>query len=79
MIVVKVTKEDIRKGRPGMWHMCPIALALNRATGKEWTVDGRGAENKDGGRVILPQNARDFIGRFDQVAEGNPFEFSIEE
>ena len=78
MIVVKVTREDIRKGRPGMWHMCPVALALNRAIGGAWSVDGRCAENKDGGRIALPHNVIDFIRRFDELIEGSPFEFHVE-
>lgn len=79
MVVVRVTKADIRKGRPGMWHMCPVAHALNRATGKKWRVIGRKAENEDGCWISLPVSVNDFVRKFDALSEGDPFEFSIEE
>jgi len=37
-MIVEVTDEDIKNGKPKKADCCPIALALRRATGKDWFV-----------------------------------------
>lgn len=79
MLIVKVNRDDIRKGRPGLNDGCALALALKRATGKKWHVASSHAENSDGGRIVLPQAARDFVEEFDRSGEGFPFKFEIKD
>lgn len=69
---IEVTQEDIDDGQPGMATHCPIALAMGRATGKQWRVDGPHASecNWDGQavrgtRIVLPSLCVQFVKDFD--------------
>lgn len=75
---VKVTQEDIDRGRPGVSSSCPIALALERETHSVWLVSNYTAEQFKGGRFRLPQSAVDFVRQFDKHHDAVPFEFEME-
>ena len=69
MIQVHVTQEDIDNGVPGNKEACPIALALNRATGQnEWAVTTRADTWKSR-----------WARRFDNGLHVEPFDFEITE
>jgi hypothetical protein len=74
---VRVTAEDIAAGVPCDNERCPIALALLRQTGRPWKVDASEAENGDGGRFVLPDEAAVFVQDFDNEYGVEPFEFEV--
>jgi hypothetical protein len=76
-VKIQVTAEDIKQGVRTSCTKCPIALALNRATGRKWKVSGMRAENEEAGRVALPWEACRFQDRYDYDLPVNPFEFDI--
>jgi hypothetical protein len=82
MTTIEVTQEDIDHGAPYVSIACPIALALDRilpGTGF-WRVAGYRAENEDGGRIVLPEEAFEFQGKFDVIGPSavKPFSFEIQ-
>ncbi len=82
-IQVEVTKEDIKKGRPGNADACPVAWALYRITGKSFSVGTWSCHCVDGRRFIMPAAASQFVIRFDHLsdlgAEFEPFSFELNE
>ena len=82
---ITVTPLDIVAGARGEPCSCPIALAIRRQipgsdplvtpeeVGIEW--DDR---RVDYPAYDLPQEARDFIGRFDAGLPVDPFEFDLD-
>lgn len=76
---VTVTAEDIANGRPCEPCLCPLAIAIERATGRAVNV-----ETDEVGIIgtplaaCLPDAAQAFIARFDGVLPVEPFEFEIE-
>jgi hypothetical protein len=76
---VEVTADDIRRGRRYECRYCPVALALNRATGEAWEVGPRFAWTHRGGPAVpLPPAAAAFVDRFDIHGRGDPFSFDLE-
>ncbi len=77
---IKVTEDHIRRGVRGENTCCPIALAIQEATGnQEWHVGGLACwrtSNFDK-NVELPIEATKFISRFDVNKSVQPFEFDI--
>jgi hypothetical protein len=71
-----VTKEDIERGRHWSESLCPVALAVQHATGKNALVsyilgvEGYVSE-------VAPQSVREFIERFDANRPVEPFEFDL--
>ena len=65
MLTIKVTQEDIDEGEPCSKLSCPVAIALERATGILWRVSYRRAEMAGCGRIILEWNVSEFIRKFD--------------
>lgn len=76
---IKVTQDDIDKGKRCLINQCPIALAVRRGTGLPTVYIG--AVHFITGkfeRVTLPPAAIEFIKKFDQQATVKPFEFELE-
>lgn len=64
-MVIKVTKEHIRRGVKGKTDRCPLALAIREATGNReaWVDNYKGGAK---GRVfLLNEKARKFVRKFD--------------
>lgn len=76
-MIVDVTDRDIHDGQQGVSNACPIALALNRCTGRRWKVSGDRAENEDGGRIVLPVTTIEFQDNFDEGHPVSPFSFEV--
>lgn len=81
-MLIRVTKEHIRKGRKHICSACPIALALkgsgfpNAFVGSGyWAVSKKAAQNKEDSP--LPTIAVNFIDKFDSGEEVKPFTFRI--
>lgn len=80
--LIEVTQADIDKGVRGSCGKCPVALALNRATGRESSVDAdslgfEGGECKfDACRAPVEVTA--FVRAFDNTAPVKPFSFEIQ-
>ena len=85
MITVEVTQEDIDHGVKGNCVKCPIAKAIGRAAGN--TDCGVGItrahlySGHERGLISfkLPIEAQNFIERFDDGFEVQPFSFDIME
>ena len=90
-IIVEVTQEDIDKGERDHCTLCPIALALHRATGEVWDVGNKYVRLKDFGElvvenwdiwekylILMPDTAKTFIRIFDKTGQGEPFSFELE-
>lgn len=80
---IEVTEEDIKNGKRFSPGECPIALAIQRATGKRATVGTIYATTWEGDvpKIYnLPQTAIVFIRNFDSKTRVvSPFEFELEE
>ena len=77
---IEVTAEDISKGYPGSYGSCPVALAMQRAYGREdisvgikgWWLHGEDHER------YLPFEVGTFIVKFDRNNIVEPFSFELE-
>ena len=81
---IVVTAEDIKKGAKKNKCLCPVALAIRRATGRAVAVLPMVAWIKHywPTQMIsypLPQVAQDFILNFDEGEDVEPFEFEVGE
>ncbi len=77
-ILVEVTAEDIAKGQPRRCSLCPVALALRRATGKEWIVGTWMRPWTATDAIETPAEALAFIEAFDGLLEEvAPFSFTL--
>lgn len=81
-MLVEVTQEDIDDGSPGDCHLCPIARALARMHGQspevsDFFVHDARVVIRDGGHIILPEVATEFIKRFDGWQPVQPFSFDL--
>ena len=77
-MIIKVLKEDIRKGKRQNAQYCPIARAIKRKT-------KRGDVMVDSRRVMfgwmtfeMPVRAENFIMNFDAGKPVKPFQFELE-
>lgn len=80
---IKVTQDDIRRGKPIDPCGCPIAIAIHRATGDAnlrvggehlWTT----TQDCFGWQVPLPPDALAWRRAFDRRERVSPFTFTIE-
>lgn len=78
MVTVEVTAEDIARGVPQNLISCPIALALLRATGRDWIVYETFVEDEGDTKLPLPGPAVGFISDFDAGRPVRPFAFEVE-
>ena len=79
-MLIRVTAEDLKHGTLMDCHRCPVALALNRATGKRWVVTSgycRPAGYSHLGSCLFPPFVRDKIERLDAGEQIEPFEFEL--
>jgi hypothetical protein len=80
-IKIDVTSDDIAKGEREQPCRCPIALALTRAHPGQWVLGEHTADfyfDDADGTISLPNEARDFIKRFDNGDPVEPFSFELE-
>jgi hypothetical protein len=79
---VDVLQHHIDAGVRRDCRLCPVAMALQRATGEAWRVSEKRAVLRRGSatpiRVRIPVNVTSFIRRFDAGEPVAPFEFTIE-
>lgn len=86
-MLIEVTQEDIDHGVRGECRLCPIARALQRATGNPFATMGawncwpenNGTAFQTGGPIPCPDAAYDFIQAFDGkgASKVRPFSFEI--
>ncbi len=79
-MTIYVTQQDINKGRQAMITACPIALALQRSTGKCWKVGTTYLVKPNGEEeVSLPSEACLFIRAYDDIGKHavQPFHFDL--
>jgi hypothetical protein len=75
---VRVTKEDIRGGKRSSCLLCPVALAVKRATGvMDARVHSLVIHVGDQKYVATPVIAKNFMDRFDNRQPVEPIEFDI--
>ena len=86
-MIIHVTQEDINNGTKGDCKVCPVALALFRATGMHWMVmasfafpAGYTHGNIETASVVWGPNspAFAFIRDFDAGQTVSPFEFDFD-
>jgi hypothetical protein len=78
---IEVTAEDIVKGKRMDCGLCPVALAIKRATGTAFSVGymtccPAGGTVRD--RLELPAEARAFVHDFDCHMQTAPFAFDLD-
>lgn len=77
---VRVLKRHIEAGEPATCDRCPIALALNEATGLHWEVGEYKAIAKELSCYFdVPVEARFFVEDFDRGETVEPFSFEMPE
>ncbi len=82
-IRVDVTAKNIRRGDPSDCTNCPVALALNRATGLDWHADKYdliAGTDRDPIRVRTPGVVAMFMTIFDDPksrGQAKPFSFAV--
>lgn len=73
---IVMTAQDIRQGVPRNAASCPVAIALNRETGKAcfatYFVLGIGED-----QIMIPGAVKDFMMSFDHGGSVAPIEFEI--
>jgi hypothetical protein len=80
---IEVTQEDIDNGTKGRCRLCPIALAVRRATGSPdaWVDDTHimwGASwGAWDGVAMTPRSAWSFMASFDSGQDVQPFSFEL--
>lgn len=74
---IQVTREDIKDGQRGNYRSCPIAIAASRAFDCPVTV-GLVSFGTEAWHCLLPQEAKDFVRKYDNRIAVEPFEFEIE-
>jgi hypothetical protein len=84
-VIIQVSQSDIDAGEPRSCDLCPIALALHRATdGESYAVHADEIKPRvrrlqpNGPRFPLPYAAQLWICRFDHGDPVAPFEFEID-
>lgn len=87
MTKIEVTQEDINAGKEGDCNFCPIALALNRATGRLWTVNNYYCYERDidsnriGENIYFLRgncNIPNWIFDFDKDGDVKPIAFELD-
>jgi hypothetical protein len=79
-VLVEVTAEDIEQGQPNDSRCCPIALALKRIyPDRTIRVGDEGFAEIGDGMAILPDEAYQFIGAFDEGRSVKPISFTLDD
>lgn len=84
-VTINVTKRDIAKGKRGLCHTCPVALAVNRLLKKPFrsvvgTITVKYEHITGGGSVYgpdMPVDATQFIHDFIGCKNPAPFKFRM--
>lgn len=78
-MIISITAQDIRRGKPAMPGICPVALAVKRAFRTSDIAISSFHIYKDGESAIydLPEDAIDWILRFDEGKDCEPFNFEL--
>jgi hypothetical protein len=76
---IKVRQRHINAGEPTLMHKCPIALAIQEATGLQSDVVGVEGEDIliNGVHYSSPRSVTDFIDAFDNERVVFFFEFEL--
>ncbi len=78
---IEVTQQDIEQGRRCDPDCCPVGRALSRAGVTHLGVSGTVVVSDDGDRhasfLMLPEEVRDWILRFDECEPVNPITFEL--
>lgn len=77
-MIIHVTQAHIDAGEAAHCCLCPVALALREATGREWKVSGSLAHLDYLTWIILSHSVRDFIYDFDAGRPVAPFSFRFD-
>lgn len=80
-MLIEVTEADIEMGKQRRVDACPIALALERTSGRRFYVrcdDIVDAEEDKTSFAELPEEAVEFIQDFDEGHEVHPFSFHLD-
>jgi hypothetical protein len=77
-MLIRVTEEHIKAGKPDNCRFCPIAIAITEALEHKYIVVVKPKLCYTCGRVFaLPEIARNFIRSFDLGKHVEPFEFEL--
>lgn len=80
-LTVDVTQEDINHGERGNCNSCPVARAIQRASGHECRAGGSQITIKpENGRnlyLVTPEAAWRFMYDFDMGRKVEPFSFTL--
>lgn len=75
---IEVKKTHIRRGIQDTPDACPIALAIQESLGVDSVFVGIETIRIGKKKIVTPQEARNFIERFDTVKSSvGPFSFEI--
>lgn len=81
---VRVTREDIRNGKRSKCRLCPVAIAVGRASGQFGYVDGYNIKifatklgRKPTKEWYTPGVVEDFMFSFDEGEKVKPFSFEL--
>jgi len=78
MRTIPITARHIANGKPRDCTFCPVAVALEEATGHEWIVTSETCTYSVGSLVLaLPAEVRQFIADFDAGKSVKPMEFEL--
>lgn len=79
-MTIIVDEQCIRAGVRREGEKCPVALALQRATGSAWAVGNTSASPVEGEyfELRLPEAVVARIGAFDSTGGMRPFRFDID-
>lgn len=75
---IEVTQADIEFGEVGHAEACPVALALERTTGRRWVVGDDELEDRKFGIIDSPSAVAAFVRAFDAGRPVAPFTFDLE-
>ena len=74
---IRVTQDDILRGKMASITDCPVARAVRRARGRGSIEVGSWQAVIAGQVYTLPENAHDAIEEFDDTGIMKPFTFSL--
>jgi hypothetical protein len=76
---VDVTQEDIDNGIPAHGTHCPVAIAIERATGGKYVGVAAGITfpNGNGKSVVMPDFVHEWYLAFDYGKHVEPFSFDL--
>lgn len=77
---IRVTKADIKKGKPQEGDACPVFLAIRRKIDTVETVNADDITFRDGNgyrAIATPYKPRKWITRFDDFKPVRPFSFTL--